>query len=581
MTRSWPRGAERTRRRAIEAHLADFGLVGGPRPARPEVSAAAPDRKLWGERFGEAVQGLGPGFVLFARYLSTRADLLPLDDIFALQELGLGALTATLPARTLPTQTLPAQTLLPGGDPQNRLAAELGRPVAEVFADFDPSPIAEGWLVEEFQARLRTATEGGPEARRGLSRDPLEVIVRLRRPGLQGVDGSDFTDLVHLRPAFKGILESSREEEDWDHLLSSFRETLAPRLDLRVEETQLLRFGEDLVDSEVLVVPQVYPALSTERLSVHENLPGERLSGLWGEGLEVGSDTGPARRQELARRLHLAWLEQALIAGHIPLDADWVELQDGRLAIVGGRFERLGAVLLPQLWSYLRHLAGHRPEEAYGAVAGELKAVRRGANERDLRLRLRQLVPFRDGGWTERRDTLAEYLVLHWRLVRTQGFQPSVSLENLWSGLFQVALQGRRLEVPSDPLRAALEDLRWLASFRRMRQLAEPGQLGTALESNLTSLMEMPQKLDRLLQVATGEGGGDLRLRLRVAEDTHAERQRGALTTAICLGLLMIAVALLAGRLPELGLPESWVEPGSAAAFLGLGALLIRTITRK
>ncbi|MCH9651600.1 MAG: hypothetical protein K0U98_25465 [Deltaproteobacteria bacterium] len=565
MNRPWSQGAERLRKRTIEARLAEFDLVGGPRLAKAIASTPAVDSRPWGARFGEAVQGLGPGFVLFARYLSTRPDLLSLDDVFVLEELGLDSLAKTLPPR---------------GDPQIRLAAELGRPVGDVFAEFDPSPITQGWLYEEFRARLQMEVEGEVEARRGLSQSPREVVVRLRRPGLGDIEATDLADLVHLRPAFKEILEPSREGEDWEQLLRVFLEALIPRLDLRNEETQLLHFAEDLVDSDLLVVPQVYPALSTERLSVRENLPGESFPGLWGGG-DVGFAAGLAHRQELARRLHLAWLEQALIAGHIPLDADWVELRDGRLAIVGGRFERLGAVLLPQLWTYLRHLAGHRPEEAYRAIAGELRAVRRGADERDLRLRLRQLVPFRDGGWTDRRDTLAEYLVLQWKLVRELGFEPSASLENLWRGLFQMALEVRHLQVPSDSLRAALEDLRWLASFRRMRQLAEPGQLGPALEANLASLMEMPQKLDRLLEVATGEGGGDLRLRLRVAEDASAERRRGALTTAVCLGLLMTAVALLAGQLPELGVPESWVEPGSAVAFLGLGALLIRTITRR
>ncbi len=546
------RAAVEDPRRAVAARLAEHGLSNGERGGWHDTDDAP-----WGVRFREAVCGLGPSAVLFGRYLATRADLLAIDDLLALAELGPEDLAATLPSSV---------------DIAQRVAAELGRPSEEIFSSLNPEPATSSLFYDEFHARLRE--DGDNDA--GLR---LRVVVRLRRAGLE----VDEAELAALRPAFDGILRASRSPFSsgrggaFAELLEDFRQDLQARLDQRAEIQALQRFADDVVDRDLVTVPELLPQLSTPKLSVRRELPGTRFKDLGADG--CGHDA--PRCRELARRLHLAWLQQALVAGHVPVDGEWVECRDGRVAVVGGRFERLPAASLPRLWSYLRHLAGYRLEDAHDAVIGELRAVRRDADERQLRLGLRQLVPFRDGGWSERRDTLAELLTLHWQLTRRMGFEPSPALAVLWSGLFRLAIHSRHLDDGGDPLRSALEDLRWLVSFQRLRQLADPGQIGDVVESNLASLMEVPQKLDRLLQAVTGEDSGDLRLRLRVAESPDAQRRRSALTTAICVGLLMAAVALLAPRLTVLGLSEDWTEPGTAAVFLGLAAVLLRTITRR
>ena len=44
---------------------------------------------------------------------------------------------------------------------------------------------------------------------------------------------------------------------------------------------------------------------------------------------------------DLARRIGLIWLQMALVSRRFPLEADVIELPDGRLAVVGGRFASL------------------------------------------------------------------------------------------------------------------------------------------------------------------------------------------------------------------------------------------------
>lgn len=537
------------RRREVLSVLAKHGLL-----ERVESPIQIRDDVCWGERLADACRELGPVFALFGHYLAQRPDLLPLDDVLALGEL--------VPE----TYSADEEDLLA------RLGTELERPPETYFTEIDPTPGHVGFLRVEHRARLRARAD------EAIGRD---VVLRLPRRD-RGVDAAagneSAAELSLLRPAFALV---AADAGDLDRLLAGFQTWVGRRLDLSEEARGLRHLAEDLVDTEALTVPEFAPLLCTTGLSVRRDLEGHRLGSA---GRDPGK-AGAAHRNELVRKLHLADLEQMLVAGEVVRDGQWDELPDGTIALVGGHRERLSASSLPRLWSYLQHAAANRPEDAWMAIRGEVRAVRRGAGERSLRLALRQVVPFRDGGWTERRDTLAELLTLHWRLIHEQGFEPSGSLRALYATVFRAADLGRRLRLDGDPLRGAVEDLRWLANWRRLRALAAPGDVGEALEQNLAGLLEMPQKLNRLLDLATGDGEG-MRLSLRLAGERDPRGAKTGGVVAICLALLMAAVVLVAGRLGDLGVAgvapmlETWIEPVLAVVFLGLGALLLRSIFR-
>ncbi len=60
-------------------------------------------------------------------------------------------------------------------------------------------------------------------------------------------------------------------------------------------------------------------------------------------------------------------------------------------------------------------------------------------------MRLRQIVPFRDGSWTPSGESLAEHLFLYARTARECGYRPRRPLLELYRGLFAVALLSQRL----------------------------------------------------------------------------------------------------------------------------------------
>src|SRR6478752_4376918 len=105
-----------------------------------------------GVRLRQALEDLGPIFVKFGQVLSTRRDLLPADIADELAKL---------------------QDRVPPFDPDLALATierSIGRPLSEVFASLERTPIASASIA---QVHLGTLKDG------------REVAVKVLRPGVE------------------------------------------------------------------------------------------------------------------------------------------------------------------------------------------------------------------------------------------------------------------------------------------------------------------------------------------------------------------------------------------------------------
>ncbi|MFE7405490.1 ABC1 kinase family protein [Isoptericola sp. NPDC057559] len=258
----------------------------------------------------------GVTFVKFGQMLSTRRDLLP------------DAITETL--ATLQSDVPPA----PWEQVEPLVEAGLGRPVAEVFAAFDPRPLASASVGQVHAARLL---------------DGREVVVKVQRPGAREQVAVDLAILGRL---------ARRVERDtaWGRALGvvaladGFAASLREELDYAVEaeNTRALRAALDVVTHDdassgpLVVVPQVVDGPSGDTLLVLERLDGVPV----GRAQDLLAALDDATRADLADRMLRAALEQLLVAGTFHADlhpGNVLVTADGGLALLDmGSVGRLG-----------------------------------------------------------------------------------------------------------------------------------------------------------------------------------------------------------------------------------------------
>jgi ubiquinone biosynthesis protein len=151
-----------------------------------------------------ALEDLGPIFVKFGQLLSTRRDLMPLDIADEL---------ARLQDRVPPF-------------PSDLAVAELekayGRPVAEVFAEFDRTPVASASVAQVHFAVLHEK-DGG-----------REVAVKILRPGIQPVIEHDIALLQVAASLLETLWADGRRLKPRE-VVAEFDKYLHDELDLMRE----------------------------------------------------------------------------------------------------------------------------------------------------------------------------------------------------------------------------------------------------------------------------------------------------------------------------------------------------------
>jgi predicted unusual protein kinase regulating ubiquinone biosynthesis (AarF/ABC1/UbiB family) len=244
------------------------------------------------------------------------------------------------------------------------VADELGRPIAEVFSEFEPYPIGCASIAVVHRARLLDGTS---------------VAVKVLRPG---IDHLVATDLDLMEPLFNLLVRHTGAQLAGATVqqLDGLRIQIGEELDLRNEARALEHFRVLGIRANLdrVVVPTPYPEFTTRNVLVMEFLDGVPIDDL-AQVEALGFDPAPLIDQ-LIRGFFVMTVRWGTFHGDIHA-GNLLLLRDGRIGIIDwGIVGRLDDATHTFFKTLLRAILG---DEASWAAVTAFLIETYGSNLRD------------------------------------------------------------------------------------------------------------------------------------------------------------------------------------------------------
>ena len=199
-----------------------------------------PTNKKIGVRLAEALETAGPIFVKFGQLLSTRPDFLDEEIIQELQR---------FQNNLKPFSSKEAMEII---------EKDLGRPIDELFVDFNSLPLAAASIAQVHEATLKSGEE---------------VVVKVVRPNLEKKIKDDISILKMLGKVANTFDADARRLQ----LLEMIREyeyVIKSEVDLKKEAGNTIQTAKFFEDSNLLYIPKVYLEYSASKTLTLEKIKG-------------------------------------------------------------------------------------------------------------------------------------------------------------------------------------------------------------------------------------------------------------------------------------------------------------------
>jgi predicted unusual protein kinase regulating ubiquinone biosynthesis (AarF/ABC1/UbiB family) len=176
-----------------------------------------------------------------SQFIATRADILPDEWINTL-----GQLHDRVPARPFPII-------------RDQIERELGRPLANAFAEFDETPIAAASLAQ---------------VHRAVARDGRRCAVKVQYPQIESIVAADLRNLTFtLR-----LLALIEREFDFRPLARELLKYIPMELDFLNEARNCETIARNFAADDAVVAPRVYHDLTTRRVLTMELVDGIKVT---------------------------------------------------------------------------------------------------------------------------------------------------------------------------------------------------------------------------------------------------------------------------------------------------------------
>jgi ubiquinone biosynthesis protein len=457
----------------------------------------------------EALQELGATFIKAGQLLSTRADIVPPDYIEELSKL-----QDALPP--LPVETIAGV-----------VECELGRAPADLFAEFEPVPLAAASTSQVHAARL----SGGEE-----------VVVKVQRPGVAALFAADLeiiremAFLAHERTGFG-------REYDLLGLADEMANALSPSLDYRNEARNIERFRANFAEEANIHLPRVYGEYSSERVLTMERLRGAKITDRAGLS-EMGVD-----RHALAVTSAQVLLKTVFEDGFFHADphpGNFFVLPGGRLGVMDfGLVGYLGATTREELIRLFIAVVGKDATRAVDALL-RLGALNRPRERRALVRDVERLLDvYFDLPLGE--IPLSQLFADTMRVARRRGLQLPTNLALLATVVAANEGMGRGLDPGFRMLEVAKPFAKRLLA-NAYSPAAVTRRIGEGVADALEAAPQLPVRLQTLLRELES-GGVEISVRSeqvdRLGQRINAAANRLALSILAAAFIVGLAVLLL------------------------------------
>jgi ubiquinone biosynthesis protein len=260
-------------------------------------------------------QELGSTFIKFGQILSTRPDLLPEPFIEELKQ---------LQDHNKPFEFDKAK---------RQIETELGKPLNDVYTDFQEEPLGVASIGQTYKAVLKTGEK---------------VVVKVQKPDIRHTIESDLT-ILHYACQWIEKRVPQLKAIDPSGIIDEFRIAIMKELDYSNELRNALKFAQIFKDNSDIVIPKVFRDFSTMKILTMEFIPGKKIT----EATLVGSDPKILSRKALGAVFTMVFENGFFHAD--PHPGNVFALPDNRIAFIDlgmvGRLEetmryRLGELIV-------------------------------------------------------------------------------------------------------------------------------------------------------------------------------------------------------------------------------------------
>ena len=480
----------------------------------------------------ETLLDLGPTFIKVGQLFSTRADIFPTEYVEELSKL---------------QDRVPAFSY---EQAQEIVAADLGKPIQELYQTFDPIPLAAASLGQVHRAYLHSGEE---------------VVVKVQRPGLKQLFEIDLSILEGVARYFQNHPSWGRGR-DWLGIYEECCRILWEEIDYLNEGRNAGIFRRNFRQTDWVSVPRVFWRFTSPRVLTLEYLPGIKISHY--DALEAaGLD-----RRRLARLGAQAYLHQLLNDGFFHADPHpgniAVNLEGALIFYDFGMMGRVQPLTRQRLMGTFMGVA-QRDAGLVMASLVELGALEEAEDMGPIRRAIQYILdnfmdqPFEEQSISAISDDLYE-------IAYDQPFRFPATFTFVMRAFSTLEGVGKGLDPEFNFMEAAAPFAAQLMNTGNTTDNGILGELSRQAAQASTSALGLPRRIEDTLEKLER---GDIRVRVRSVETDRILRRSGNISIANNYALLtgafvISATLLLVHELIWLAVPTVLLAALTGSAFV-------------